>query len=292
MIAANASDTDGELLDVYPIPGIAFTDHTGMKPSIHGNWLYCTQRGYPFRSMCSEMQMCRGTVDVGYGPKTGKLSQIVGQFNETTEYNAAGWYRGWGIWEMNGDYTDAYQVDNSSAPSSDERSEAFDRFKNPDESEPDDENDKFTNRYQGGEIIRRFLDDIGYLVPEEWELGGNANHKLTGHEGTRPTYNVRLRKITYAQAGYDMPRVYSGGILNYYVFEDHPDVDNYSENAKFRVMQAFTWAMEADFVTTIGGSGDTIRVIYKNSDGKYGSHASSFYSGSSDGYMKTTIGSS
>lgn len=291
MIAANASDTDGELLDVYPIPGIAFTDHTGMKPSIHGNWLYCTQRGYPFRSMCSEMQMCRGTVDVGYGPKTGKLSQIVGQFNETTEYNAAGWYRGWGIWEMNGDYTDAYQVDNSSAPSSDERSEAFDRFKNPDESEPDDENDKFTNRYQGGEIIRRFLDDIGYLVPEEWELGGNANHKLTGHEGTRPTYNVRLRKITYAQAGYDMPRVYSGGILNYYVFEDHPDVDNYSENAKFRVMQAFTWAMEADFVTTIGGSGDTIRVIYKNSDGKYGSHASSFYSGSSDGYMKTTIGS-
>lgn len=290
MITANASDTDGELLDVYPIPGIAFTDHIGMKPSIHGNWLYCTQRGYPFRSMCSEMQMCRGTVDVGYGPKTGKLSQLVGHFNETTEFNAAGWYRGWGIWEMNADRTDAYQIDNSSAPSSDERSEAFDRFKNPDESEPDDENDKFTNRYQGGEVIRRFLDDIGVLVPEEWGQGSNANHKLTGHEGTRPTYNVRLKKITYAEAGYDMPRVYAGGILNYYVFDD-TDSTSYSENAKYRVMQAFTWAMEADFVTTIGADGRNLRVIYKNSDGKYGAHASSSYSGSSDGYMKTTIGS-
>ena len=313
MITANASDTDGELLDVYPIPAIQFADHKGMKPSIHGNWLYCAQRGWPFRSMCSEMQMTRGFYDTqtsigGYeDPDThewipeepityeGKLSDIVSHMNDTHSLDSGKtlWFRGWGRWTMNSDYTDAIQVDNSSAPSSDERHEEFTRFKNPDEAEPDDENNRFLDRYPSGAIyggniieIRRFLDDPGYLYPSEW--GGNGT-KLTGHEGTRPTYNVRLRKITYAEAGYDMPRVYAGGILNYYVFEDHPDVDNYSEDAKYRVMQAFTWAMEADFVTTIGADGRYLRVIFQKSSGKYGPSASSSFSGTADGYIKTTI---
>lgn len=285
ILIVNASDTDGELLDVYPIPGIQFTDHVGMKPSLHGHFIYCAQRGYPFRSMCSEMQMCRGT----YEGKEGKLNDIVGYFNQPDlQSGLHKWYRGWGSdWQMNSDYTDAIQLSDVNAPSSDERDEAFDRFKNPDESEPDDENDRFTNRYQGGEVIRRFIDEVGYLTPPSW---GSNDSKLTGHEGTRNTYNVRLKKITYAEAGYDMPRVYAGGILNYYVWED-ADVSGYSEDAKFRVMQAFTWAMEAKFVTTMGNSGKALRVIYKNSSGKYGAHVASTYSGSADGYMKTTIGS-
>lgn len=283
-LTVNASDTDGDLLDVYPIPGIQFTDHRGMKPSLHGHYIYCTQRGYPFRSMCSEMQMCRGI----YDGHAGKLNEVVGYFNlPDFQTGLHKWYRGWGEWAMNSDFTDAYQVSNESAPSSDAREEAFDRFPNPDESEPDDENDRFTNRYQGGETIRRFIDDVGYLTPPSW---GSSNSKLTGHEGTKPTYNVRLKKITYAQAGYDMPRVYAGGILNYYVWDD-ADASGYSDDTKFRVMQAFTWAMEAKFITTIGSGGRDLRVIYQNNSGKYGSNAGSTYSGSADGYMKTTIGS-
>lgn len=114
VLTVNASDTDGELLDVYPIPGISFSDHTGMKASIHGNWLYCVQRGYPFRSMCSEMQMCRGYYDTqsttgGYtDPDTnqwvpvepidyeGKLSEIVSHMNDTHTLDSgkALWWRG------------------------------------------------------------------------------------------------------------------------------------------------------------------------------------------------------
>ena len=312
-IKVNASDTDGELLDVYPIESIQFSDHKGMMARIHGGFLYCTQRGYPFRSMCSEMQMTRGFYDTGIhiggytDPETnewvpeetityeGKLADIVSHMNNTSTGSSgkALWWRGWGRWTMNSDYTDAYQVDNSSAPSSDERSETFDRFKNPDESEPDDENPYFTNRYQGGEIIRRFLDYPGYLYPREWNAPDQEHKsKLTGHEGTRPTYNVRLRKITYAEAGYDMPRVYAGGILNYYVFEDHPYVDNYSDKTKFRVLQALTWAMEKNFVTTIGSGGRDLRILFQNGqNGIYGSSGNySFYSGTCDGYIKTTIG--
>ena len=186
---------------------------------------------------------------------------------------------------MNSDYTDAVQVSNTSAPSSDERDEAFTRFKNPDESEPDDENDKFTNRYQGGEIIRRFLDDIGYLRPDSW--GGDT--KLTGHEGTRETYKVRLKKISYSEAGFDMPRVYAAGILNYYTFDD-PDAASYSEDTKYRVSQAFAWATEFKFATTIGSLGYDLIVIFQDSSGKYGASSFANYSGSADGYIKTTIG--
>lgn len=282
----HASDTDGELFDVYQIPGIQFTDHKGMKPSKNGNWIYCTQRGYPFRSMCSEMQMCRAN----YDGLEGKLNDLVGYFNKPDlQTGLHKWYRGWGSdWQMNSDYTDAVQLSDVGAPTSDERSEAFDRFKNPDEVEPDDENDRYLNRYQGGEVIRRFIDEVGYLQPPSW---GENDSKLTGHEGTKPTYKVRVRKISYSEAGYDYARVCAGGILNYYTFEDS-DAVSYSEDAKFRVMQAFTWAMEAEFITSIGNSGKTLRVIFSdNGTGKYGAHAGLTYSGDTDGYIKTTIGS-
>lgn len=113
-LPVNASDTDGELLDVYPIPSITFSDHRGMKPSKNGHWVYCIQRGYPFRSMCSEMQMCRGYYDTGLemggytDPETGesiesapityegKLSEIVAHMNDVSGGNSATalWFRG------------------------------------------------------------------------------------------------------------------------------------------------------------------------------------------------------
>lgn len=256
---------EGEALDSYPIPGLQFSEHAGMKASIHGNPLYCTQKGYPFRSMVSEMQMLRGaTGGTTTGSKDGKFSFIVGyldKFNGMRDYPE--YYRGWGVWEMNSDFTDAALVDNSNAPSSDERSEDFERYKLPDEAYADDENSKYANRYQNTGNVRRFIDEVGGIVPDDWTATNTFTSLLTGHEGTRDTFPVRMKKISYTEAGYDMPRVYAGGMMDYYVWEGYGTPNSeYDYDTRFRVTQAITWALEKNKITSMGYDGSLIRVIY------------------------------
>ena len=50
------------------------------------------------------------------------------------------------------------------------------------------------------------------------------------------------------------------------------------------------WAIQYGFVTTTGGSGKYLRIIYQDNSGGYGKGAASTYTGSCDGYIKTTIG--
>lgn len=87
-----------------------------------------------------------------------------------------------------------------------------------------------------------------------------------------------------------MPQVYAMAITNYYIYDD-PDAASYSVMAKYRVKQTIDWCIEFGFVTTIGRTGDMLRLIYQDSTGKYGLHGGNTYSGSCDGYVKTTIGS-
>lgn len=86
-----------------------------------------------------------------------------------------------------------------------------------------------------------------------------------------------------------MSQVYAFAITNYYCHED-PDTSGYSEEAKYQAKQALDWAVEYNFITTLQGIGGfDLRLIYKDSTGIYGSHGGSTYSGSCDGYIRTTI---
>ena len=292
-IKANAEigDNEGLALTTYPIPGANFDDHVGIYPHLQqtGNPLFCVQRGYPFRSAVSDMQMRRVSIDHGWVDdhfelnedgnlvlvpgyqdiSEGKLTHAAKELNDWDDKPIAVWaiWRGWGIWEMNGDATDAIQIDNSHAPSSDERHEEFTRYKNPDESVPDDENNRFLDRYPSGAIwggniipIKRFRKEVRILsgdIDGSWE----SDSLMTGHEGVKPTYNVKLKRITYTEAGYNPLRIYAMGIMHYYVYED-PASSGYTDIVKYRVCQAFTWAAEKNKMTVLGLTGDAVRVIF------------------------------
>ena len=285
------------------ISSISFDEHNGIYAFINGQPVYCIQRGYPFRSAVSDMQMLRGEWDTGIssegyidewgnyvppstGIKEGKFSDIVEWMFDLEHPVNAKLFRGWGVWEMNSDHTDAVQVSTAGAPSSKAWLEAYDEDKAPDEEVADDEDPKWENRYQGGLTVRKWFQDIGILAPDSL----NIHSLLTGHEGTVEPYPTTMKQITYQQAGFNMPQVYAMAISKHYIYED-PDAASYSEETKYMVKQTFDWCIEFDFVTTIGRTGDMLRLIYQDSIGKYGLHGGNTYSGSCDGYVKTTIGS-
>ena len=47
------------------LESIGFDDHRGMKAYINGREVFCIQRGHPFRSSVSELQMVYSTVQSG-----------------------------------------------------------------------------------------------------------------------------------------------------------------------------------------------------------------------------------
>lgn len=257
------------------LEGILFHDHTGMlaKAYINGKWeyIYCVQRGYPFRSYVSDLQMVYATIDGHEGTIASNIRYLLAQIDSNNDFE---YFRGWGSWELNGDHTDAdTQAGTDGAPSSDAWNEVFTEFKE------DDEDDAVQNQYTASGSITRWFSEV--------------RHKLTGHEGALPAKGVsahktKVKEISYAEAGVNMSQVYAFAITNYYCNED-PDTEGYSEEAKYQAKQALDWAVEYGFTTTIGGQGKTLRLIYKDSDGKYGAHGSSTYSGSCDGYIRTTI---
>lgn len=158
-MTADAAEYDTSL------EGIVFHDHTGMlaKAYINGKWeyIYCVQRGYPFRSYVSDLQMVYATIDGHEGTIASNIRYLLAQIDSNNDFE---YFRGWGSWELNGDHTDAdTQAGTDGAPSSDAWNEVFTEFKE------DDEDDAVQNQYTASESITRWFSEV--------------RHKLTGHEG-------------------------------------------------------------------------------------------------------------
>ena len=246
-----------------------FDDHKGMQATINGRPVFCIQRGYPFRSSVSELQMV--TTTQGY--HTGTIASLMRYLLVNTgDEQDATYFRGWGIWEINEDHTDARQISTNGAPSSLAWQEVFD------EDMDDDEDSDYENRYQGtgdAGIVRRFLDEVKSI--------------LTGHEGSLEPFKTQMKKITYEEAGFNTAQLYAQAMLNYYIFED-PDASGYSDYAKRQCKSCLAWCVQYKFILATGTDGSDLRITYNNSDGDYGVGRSQHYSGSCDGYVKTTIG--
>lgn len=238
-----------------------------MKAYINGRPVYCIQRGYPFRSAVSELQMVNVTFDNGTtGTIAANMRYLLFNVNDNYELEM---FRGWGTWSLNGDHTDAAQSSTDGAPASSAWQEEFD------EDMEDDEDDNYNNRHQSSDTVRRWTVEV--------------KPYMTGHEGAVDTFATKMKKISYAQAGVNMQQVYAMAITNYYCWED-PDAQGYSDTARYQAKQAIDWAIEYKFITTSGGTGKWLRVIYKDSTGKYGRNGAYTYTGSCDDYIKTTIG--
>ena len=283
-IVTNASEYNVQFLGNYQ-----FQDHKGMVAKVNGKYVYCIQRGYPFRSYGSDMQMTIGKTNTSGGMNDstteGYLSELTKYFYDLSngygryDFQHYAIFRGWGKWRMNGDHTDAIQVSTTGAPSSTVWQEEYD------EDKEDTEDSKWESRYPSGlngvEIkIRNFFSEVGTEALEG---------KMTGHEGAIDPYPTKVKRITYADVGLTWPQVYALAITQYYVWED-PDTAGYSERVKYAVKQALDWGIEFNFISTIGGQGSSLRLLYKDSTGAYGVHRAYSYSGTCDGYMKTTIG--
>lgn len=240
---------------------VPFDEHKGMSVEIDGETGFCVQRGYPFRSGVSDIQMLR----------------VVGENITMSEWirenlrNYAGegvweYFRGWGTWALNGDHTDASQTSQSGAPSSDVILEVFDK-----------ETDDFEDGY----------------VPGKWNTSASSEFNsalITGHEGAKDKYATTVKTISAGEAGYSVSQMNALAFINYYIFED-PDAGNYSKQAKIQAAQALVWAVEFNFVDVAGFGGRDSFLIYKDSSGKYGTGGASTFYGTCDGYIKVYIGS-
>jgi len=251
------SKADGIPVSLGYVP---FDEHRGMSIKINGNDGFCIQRGYPFRSNVSDIQMLR----------------VVGENITMSEWirlnlrNYAGegvweYFRGWGTWSLNGDHTDAYQTSKNGAPSSDLILEVFDK-----------ETEDFEDGYVSG----------------KWNTSASSQFNsaiITGHEGAKDMYATTLKTISQGEAGFSASQTKALAFINYYIFKDS-DADSYSHQAKIQAAQALVWAVEFNFVGTVGMSGRTTYLVYKDSTGKYGTGGANSYSGSCDGYIKVYIG--
>lgn len=254
------------------LESIGFDDHRGMKAYINGREVFCIQRGHPFRSSVSELQMVYSTVQSGLSQveHDGTIASLIRYIlHRSTGFIDIEYFRGWGEWTINDDHTDAIQTSDDGAPSSLAWQEIFD------EDMEDHEDDSYNNRYQGTGSVRKWTQQIKELI--------------TGHEGCIEPFKTQMKKITYQEAGFDISQLYAQAMIHYYVYEDS-DSSSYSDDAKYQCEQAMDWAVQYKFITAIGPGGDLLRVIYKDSDGYYGVSRSNYYSGSCDGYIKTTIG--
>lgn len=251
-----------------------FDDHKGMQASINGQPVFCIQRGYPFRSNVSELQMVYASTgaDMMGVSNEGTIAYIIRYLlHQQSGFHASDteFFRGFGEYTINDDHTDAIQTSTDGAPSSLAWQEVFDEDKD------DDEDSPYENRYQGTGRIRKFSVEImGYL---------------TGHEGCLEPFKTQMKEITYEEAGFNTAQLYAQAMMHYYIFED-PDAANYSDYAKNQCEAAISWCIEYNFITTTGYNGSALRISYKDSNGYYGVNRSQSYSGSCDGYIKTTIG--
>ena len=264
------NSVDGDI-DIA-LESIGFDDHKGMKAYINGQEVFCIQRGYPFRSKVSELQMVYSTVQSGLAQveHDGTIASLIRyMLSDLTSLIGVEYFRGWGTWEINEDHTDAIQISTDGAPSSLAWKEVFD------EDMEDNEDDSYNNRYQGTDTIRKWTEQVKDFI--------------TGHEGCVEPFKTQMKEITYTEAGFDTSQLYAQGMIHYYIFEDL-DSSAYSEDAKYQCEQAMDWGIQYKFITTTGIDGNDLMVNYNDSNGYYGVNRSQYYSGSCDGYIKTTIG--
>lgn len=144
------------------------------------------------------------------------------------------------------------------------------------------------------EVFDKETDDFedGY-VPGKWNTSASSAfdpYIITGHEGAKDMYTTTVKTISSGEAGFSTSQMNALAFINYYIFKD-PDAGNYSKQAKIQAAQALVWAVEFNFVGTVGTSGRSTYLVYKDSSGKYGTGGASTFSGSSDGYIKVYIGS-
>lgn len=100
-----------------------FDDHKGMQASINGQPVFCIQRGYPFRSMVSELQMVYASTgaDMMGVSNEGTIAYIIRYLlHQQSGFHASDteFFRGFGEYTINDDHTDAIQTSTSGAPSS------------------------------------------------------------------------------------------------------------------------------------------------------------------------------
>ena len=240
---------------------VPFDEHRGMSIEIDGEIGFCVQRGYPFRGNVSDIQMMRV---VG-----GNITMSQWVRDNLRNYAGEGkweYFRGWGSWALNGDHTDASQTSQAGAPSSDLIPEVFDK-----------ETEDFEDGY----------------VPGKWNTSAETEFNwaaITGHEGAKDKYATTVKTISAGEAGFSTSQMNALALINYYIFEDS-DASNYSKQAKIQVGQALAWAVEFNFVGTVGTSGRSTYLIYQDSSGKYGTGGASTFWGTCDGYIKVYIGS-
>ena len=265
------SPTGGMVVKVY-IPG-------------HG-WrlIWCVERGKPFRSQVSELQMLYATTSDYHGNEvSGLIPEIFRDLSSASAGNdVSNWkFRGWGIWSLNSDHTDAVQVSNLSAPSSLAWQEAFD------EDGEDTEDPNYEEMIANTNL--RYGTEAGvYTYHLDWYF--DIANKITGHEGCKEVFTTSVKPITFADAGFSESQRKAFAILNYYIFDD-PDASEFDEYTKWRVEQILSWAIQFGFIDTSGMVGSDLRLIYQNSTGFTRSTTGSFnYSGSCDCYVKLTIG--
>lgn len=251
-------------IPVNIIDTVPFADHNGMEASIKEKFVYCVQRGYPFRSKVSELQM----VNIEDSEFNGTIAANIRYLLRKHAGSDNEYFRGWSEWTLNGDHTDATQTSTEGAPASGAWQEVYD------EDMEDDEDSPYENRYTSTGSIIQFSQQVLPFI--------------TGHEGAIEPFSTTMKEISHIEAGFSMPQVYAMAITNYYCFED-PDTGSYSEKTKYMVKQALDWGTEFDFITTVGSGGNSLRLIYKDSSGTYGLHGGNTYYGSCDGYIKTTI---
>jgi hypothetical protein len=116
------------------ITALGFDDHKGMMTTLKNNYIYCIQRGYPFRRKVSELQMVESTINNGVVSGTGTIASNIRLLlrQRTIDKNGSVQikvFRCWGQATYNGDHTNAYQSGTNGAPTSSAWTEDFTEFR-------------------------------------------------------------------------------------------------------------------------------------------------------------------
>jgi hypothetical protein len=102
--------------------------------TLKNNYIYCIQRGYPFRRQVSELQMVDSTIDNGVVSGSGTIASNIRlllhqRFTDKTGSTSIKYFRCWGQAAYNGDHTNAYQSGTNGAPTSSAWTEDFTEFR-------------------------------------------------------------------------------------------------------------------------------------------------------------------
>jgi hypothetical protein len=191
---------------------------------IGGEYVYCIQRGYTFRTKVSELQM----VTMGVGSTdtiASHLRDILANKNEETGVIET-FFRCWGQAEYNDDNTNLIPTTSDYAPTSYAWQEAFD------EDGEDTEDPDYESKYEGDSTRTTSYFSI-------WK-------KLTGHEESLDTYQTEMKEIKYSEAGLDESQYYAFGITQYILCLSKNKLA-FKEKMERNIFHSF-FSLEANFI--------------------------------------------